>query len=89
MKLEKINNTKSELFIQKISAALAEADLIEVSVKDSFGQNITGKLVEVFYDSKSDSPCIVIKKHYESELSRVKLEPGEKIITHKTKVFTV
>lgn len=89
MKLEKINHTKSELFIQKISSALEDADLIEISVKDSFGQNITGKLVEAFYDPKTDSPCIVIKRPYDSELSRVKLEPGEKIITHKTRVFTV
>ena len=89
MKLEKINNTKSEFFIQKLSAALSEADLVEISIKDSFGQNIKGKLVEVFYDSKTDTPWIIIKKPYESELSRVKLESGEKIIAHKTKVYTV
>lgn len=89
MKLEKINNTKSEFFIQKLSAELSEADLIEISIKDSFGQNIKGKLVEVFYDSKTDAPWIIIRKPYESELSRVKLESGEKIIAHKTKVYTV
>jgi hypothetical protein len=89
MKLEKMNHTKSELFIKKIGSALAEADLVEISVKDSFGQNITGKLVEVFYDQKTDAPWIVIRKPYDSETSKVKLESGEKIIVHKTRVFTV
>jgi hypothetical protein len=89
MKLEKINNTKSELFVQKMAAVLAEADLIEISVKDAFGQNIRGKLVEIFYDQKSDSPCIIMQKPYESELVKIKLESGEKVITHKTRIYSV
>ena len=88
MKLEKIPNFRSEAFVERLAAFLSDADIVEVSVKDSFGQNITGKLVEVFFDEKTQSPYIVIRKPYENDLSRVKLEPGEKIITHKTRVFT-
>ena len=89
MKLEKIINAKSELFVEKLKFCLDDSDFIEISVKDSFGQNITGRLSEVFYDQKTSSACIVIKRPYESELTKVKLESGEKIIVHKTKVFTV
>jgi hypothetical protein len=88
MKLEKIPNFKSEAFVAKLSSFLAEADLVEVSIKDSFGQNITGKLVEVFFDEKTQSPFLVIKRPYETELAKIKLEPGEKIIAHRTRVFT-
>jgi len=89
MKLEKIINTKSEAFVEKLRSALDDADLIEISIKDSFGQNITGKLVEVFYDQKTNSANMTLKRPYESDLVKVKLESGEKIIAHKTKVFTV
>ena len=88
MKLEKIPNIKSEAFVTKLTNFLSEADLVEVSIKDSFGQNITGKLIEVFFDEKTQSPYLIIKRPYEVELSRVKLEPGEKVIAHKTRVFT-
>ena len=89
MKLEKIINTKSEVFVEKLRSALDDADFIEISIKDSFGQNITGKLVEVFFDQKTSSAHVTLKRPYESELVKVKLESGEKIIAHKTKVFTV
>ena len=89
MKLEKIINTKSEVFVEKLRSALDDADFIEISIKDSFGQNITGKLVEVFFDQKTGSANVTLKRPYESELVKVKLESGEKIIAHKTKVFTV
>lgn len=89
MKLEKIVNTKSELFVEKLKSALDDSDFIEISIKDSFGQNIAGKLVEVFYDQKTNSAHITLRKPYESDLIKVKLESGEKIIAHKTKVFTV
>lgn len=89
MKLEKIINTKSELFVEKLKSDLDDADFIEISIKDSFGQNITGKLVEVFFDQKNGSANITLKRPYESELVKVKLESGEKIIAHKIKAFTV
>lgn len=89
MKLEKIINTKSEVFVEKLKSALDDADFIELSIKDSFGQNITGKLIEVFFDQKTGSAHVTLKRPYESELVKVKLESGEKIIAHKTKVFTV
>jgi small nuclear ribonucleoprotein (snRNP)-like protein len=89
MKLEKIISSKSEAFVEKLRSSLDDSDFIEISIKDSFGQNIKGKLVEVFFDQKSNSPIIVLLKQYEAEPVKIKLEQGEKIIAHKIKVFTV
>ena len=89
MKLEKIITTKSEAFVEKLKSTLDDADFIELSIKDSFGQNITGKLIEVFFDQKTGSAHVTLKRPYEFELVKVRLESGEKIIAHKTQVFTV
>jgi len=89
MKLEKIINSKSEAFVEKLKSSLDDSDFIEISIKDSFGQNIKGKLIEVFLDQKTSSPVIVLLKQYEPEPVKIKLEQGEKIMAHKIKVFTV
>lgn len=89
MKLEKIISSKSEAFVEKLRTCLDDSDFIEISIKDSFGQNIKGKLIEVFFDQKTSSPFVVLLKQYETEPVRIRLEQGEKIIAHKIKVFTV
>lgn len=89
MSIEKLTSNKSDSFALKLTEFLLDADLVEVSVKDSFGQNIIGKLIEVFWDDKTSSTWITIKKPYETELSKLKLENGESIIAHKTRTFRV
>ena len=89
MSIEKLTSNKSDSFALKLTEFLSDADLVEVSVKDSFGQNIIGKLIEVFWDDKTSSTWITIKKPYETELSKLKLENGESIIAHKTRTFRV
>ena len=89
MSIEKLTSNRSESFALKLTEFLSDADLVEVSVKDSFGQNIIGKLIEVFWDDKTSSTWITIKRPYETELSKLKLENGESITAHKTRTFRV
>jgi hypothetical protein len=89
MSIEKITPHKSESFATKLKEFLADADLVEVSIKDSFGQNIVGKLIEVFYDDKTGTTWVSIRRPYEAEISRLKLENGESITAHKTRTFRV
>ena len=89
MSIEKITSHKSESFALKLKEFLADADLVEVSIKDSFGQNIVGKLIEVFYDDKTGKTWVSIKRPYDSEVSRLKLESGESITAHKTRTLRV
>ena len=60
-----------------------------LSIRKDDSQNIIGKLIEVFWDDKTSSTWITIKKPYETELSKLKLENGESIIAHKTRTFRV
>lgn len=89
MSIEKLISNKSEYFAMKLKEFLSDADLVEVSIKDSFGQNIIGKLIEVFWDEKTGSTWVTIKRPYESEVSKLKLENGESITAHKTRTFRV
>jgi hypothetical protein len=89
MSIEKITPPKSDSFAVKLKEFLADASLVEVSIKDSFGQNIVGKLIEVFYDDKTGTTWISIRRPYDSEVCRLRLESGESITAHKTKTLRV
>jgi hypothetical protein len=89
MSIEKLTSGKSDSFAIKLKEFLSDADLVEVSIKDSSGQNIVGKLIEITYDDRTGSTWITIKRPYESEVCRLKLEREESIIAHKTRAFKV
>jgi hypothetical protein len=89
MSIEKLTSGKSDSFALRLKEFLSDADLVEVSIKDSSGQNIVGKLIEISYDDKTSSTWITIKRPYESESCRLKLDKGESIIAHKTRAFKV
>lgn len=89
MSIEKLTSSRSESLAIKLKEFLADADLVEVSIKDSSGKNIIGKLVEIIWDEKAGSTWVTIRQPYETELSRLKLENGESITAHKTKTFRV
>jgi hypothetical protein len=89
MSIEKLTSVKSDSFAIKLKEFLSDADLVEVSIKDSSGQNIVGKLIEIIYDDRTGSTWITIKRPYESEVCRLKLEREESIIAHKTRAFKV
>jgi hypothetical protein len=89
MSIEKLTSVKSDSFAIKLKEFLSDADLVEVSIKDSSGQNIVGKLIEITYDDRTGSTWITIKRPYESEVCRLKLEREESIIAHKTRAFKV
>lgn len=89
MSIEKLISNKSESFALRLREFLSDADLVEISLKDSFGQNIIGKLIEVFWDEKTGSTWITLKRPYEAEVFRMKLENGESITAHKTRTFRV
>jgi len=89
MSIEKLTSGKSDSFALRLKEFLSDADLVEVSIKDSSGQNILGKLIEISYDDKTSSTWIIIKRPYESEPCRLKLDKEESIIAHKTRAFKV
>lgn len=89
MSIEKIISSKSESFASRLKEFLSDSDLVEISIKDSFGQNIVGKLIEIESDDRAGSTWITIRRPYDLEPSRLKLESGESIIAHKTRTFRV
>lgn len=89
MSIEKLTSGKSDSFALRLKEFLSDADLVEVSIKDSLGQNIVGKLIEIASDDRSGSTWITIKRPYDSEACKLKLESGESIIAHKTRAFKV
>lgn len=89
MPIEKIPSKSSELFVQSFKEFIKNSDLIEISIKDSLGQNICGRLVEVSFDEKTNTPQVSLRLPYETELVKVNLLPGEIILAHKTRSFRV
>lgn len=89
MPIEKIPSKSSELFVQSFKEFIKNSDLIEISIKDSLGQNICGRLVEVSLDEKTSTPQVSLRLPYETELVKVNLLPGEIILAHKTRSFRV
>lgn len=89
MSIEKIISSKSESFASRLKEFLSDSDLVEISMRDSFGPNIIGRLIEIEYDDRTGSTWITIRKPYELEASKLKLEVGENIIIHKTRTFRV
>jgi hypothetical protein len=89
MSIEKISSHPSELVVQQLKEFVKNSDLIEISIKDSFGKNICGRLVEISFDDKTNTPQISLRLPYESELFKVNLLAGEIILAHKTRSFRV
>jgi len=89
MSIEKITSNRSQSFAAKLKEFLADADLVEVSIKDSSETKIVGKLLEVFYDDKTGTTWVSIRKPYDVDICKIKLESGESITAHKTRTLRV
>ena len=76
MPIEKIPSKSSELFVQSFKEFIKNSDLIEISIKDSLGQNICGRLVEVSFDEKTNTPQVSLRLPYETELVKVNFRIG-------------